>query len=65
MDETFKVKYLCFNFKVYFCGSKIEKMKKFAFVIAVAFILALALSSCNNEVCPAYATTDTDTEHVG
>jgi len=40
-------------------------MKKFAVIIAVAFILALALSSCNNEVCPAYSNADTDTEHIG
>ncbi len=40
-------------------------MKKFALVIAVAFVLALALSSCNNDTCPAYSKANTDTEHVG
>jgi len=40
-------------------------MKKIAVLIAVAFVLALALSSCNNEVCPAYSKADIDTEHIG
>ncbi len=38
-------------------------MKRFALVLAVAFVLALALSSCNNDVCPAYTDAGTDTEH--
>ncbi len=40
-------------------------MKRFALIIVVAFFLALALSSCNNEVCPAYSDAGTDTEHIG
>jgi len=40
-------------------------MKRFAVLMAVAFVLALVLSSCNNEVCPAYANADTETEHIG
>jgi predicted small secreted protein len=40
-------------------------MKKLAVIIAVAFALALALSSCNNELCPAYSDAGTDIEHVG
>ncbi|MDZ7738386.1 MAG: hypothetical protein U5K32_04795 [Bacteroidales bacterium] len=39
-------------------------MKRFAVVLAVAFVLALALSSCNNDVCPAYTDAGTDTEHL-
>ncbi|MGM0666779.1 MAG: hypothetical protein ACQETA_05615 [Bacteroidota bacterium] len=40
-------------------------MKRFAILMAFAFILALALSSCNNEVCPAYTKADTEAEHIG
>ncbi|MEA1886518.1 MAG: hypothetical protein U9N72_04845 [Bacteroidota bacterium] len=40
-------------------------MKRLAVILAVAFILALAISSCNNEVCPAYSKAGTDTEHIG
>lgn len=39
-------------------------MKRFAVVLAVAFVLAFALSSCNNDACPAYSDAGTDTEHV-
>lgn len=40
-------------------------MKRFALIIVVAFALAMALSSCNNDVCPAYTQADTGVEHVG
>ena len=39
-------------------------MKKIALIFTVAFVMALALSSCNNEVCPAYAEASTDSEHI-
>ena len=37
-------------------------MKKFAVILAVVFVVALALSSCGNQDCPAYSKADTDTE---
>ncbi|HUS87659.1 MAG TPA: hypothetical protein VMW76_10490 [Bacteroidales bacterium] len=40
-------------------------MKRFAVLLAVVFALALALSSCNNDNCPAYSIADTDIEYVG
>ncbi len=40
-------------------------MKRFAVLLAVVFILALALSSCNNDTCPAYSQADNGTEYVG
>jgi len=40
-------------------------MKRIAVVFAVAFVLALALNSCNNEVCPAYSQADADIENIG
>lgn len=41
-------------------------MKKFAVLIVVAFMAAIALSSCNREVCPAYSNADNaQTENVG
>jgi uncharacterized lipoprotein YehR (DUF1307 family) len=41
-------------------------MKKFAFLLIVAFIAAFALSSCNKEACPAYSSADNgQTEQVG
>jgi len=41
-------------------------MKKFAVLLIVAFVAALALSSCNREACPAYSSTDNgQTEQVG
>jgi hypothetical protein len=36
-------------------------MKKIAVVLVVAFIVALAVSSCNSKACPAY--TKAETEH--
>ena len=29
-------------------------MKKFTIIVALALLVAFALSSCNHEVCPAY-----------
>lgn len=41
-------------------------MKKLAFLLVVAFIAAIALSSCNKEACPAYSSADNgQTEQVG
>ena len=40
-------------------------MKKFVVIAAVLFVVALALSSCNNDTCPAYSSADTGTEVVG
>ena len=41
-------------------------MKKVAVVLVVAFIVALAASSCNNKACPAYSKADTSqTSHRG
>jgi hypothetical protein len=31
-----------------------NSMKKFVVILALALLTAFALSSCNNEVCPAY-----------
>jgi hypothetical protein len=43
-----------------------ENMKKVSLIVAFAFLVALALSSCNRETCPAYSTTGTDTpEQIG
>ncbi len=36
-------------------------MKKIGLIVVLAFVAALALSSCNREACPAYSTNDTDT----
>ncbi|MEI6050344.1 MAG: hypothetical protein WCS03_15695 [Bacteroidota bacterium] len=33
-------------------------MKKFALLLIVAFIVALAVSSCNQKACPAYSKAD-------
>jgi len=42
------------------------KMKKLSIIVAVAFLFALALSSCNRELCPAYGSTDKETpENIG
>lgn len=30
-------------------------MKKFAFIVIVAFVLTLVVSSCNKKECPAYS----------
>lgn len=35
-------------------------MKKFVFILAVTFAIALFVSSCNNQVCPAYSKAETD-----
>jgi PBP1b-binding outer membrane lipoprotein LpoB len=33
-------------------------MKKVAFILVVAFVTALIVSSCNKEACPAYSKAD-------
>jgi PBP1b-binding outer membrane lipoprotein LpoB len=33
-------------------------MKKLAFILVVAFVTALIVSSCNKEACPAYSKAD-------
>jgi len=43
---------------------KIGVMKKFAVIAAVLFVVALAMSSCNNDSCPAYSQADTGAEIV-
>lgn len=40
-------------------------MKKVALISAVVFVLALVLSSCGKENCPAYSKADSTTEYVG
>jgi Prokaryotic membrane lipoprotein lipid attachment site len=41
-------------------------MKKVGLIVVLAFVAALALSSCNREACPAYSSNDTDsTEQAG
>jgi hypothetical protein len=41
-------------------------MKKVAFVLIVAFVTALVVSSCNKEACPAYSKADAPkTSQVG
>ena len=40
-------------------------MKRFVIVAAVAFVFALALSSCGKENCPAYSQAETNTEVIG
>jgi len=35
-------------------------MKKGVIIVAVCLLLGLALSACNNEVCPAYSHADTE-----
>lgn len=40
-------------------------MKKIALISAVVFVLALVLSSCGKENCPAYSKADSSTEYVG
>lgn len=39
-------------------------MKKVAFLFAVLFIAAVAVTSCNKKACPAYSQTDNPTEQV-
>jgi hypothetical protein len=42
------------------------KMKKLGLIAILAFLAALALSSCNRETCPAYSSNSTDsTEQIG
>lgn len=40
-------------------------MKRIAILFAFLFIVALTLSSCGKEVCPAYSQADTEIEHIG
>jgi hypothetical protein len=41
-------------------------MKKFAVVLLVTFIIALAAISCNKETCPAYSKADVEhAKHIG
>jgi len=40
-------------------------MKKFAILAAVVFVVALVMSSCNNDACPAYSSADNGTEVIG
>jgi hypothetical protein len=40
-------------------------MKKVALISAVVFVLAMVLSSCGKENCPAYSKADSTTEYVG
>jgi hypothetical protein len=40
-------------------------MKKLAFIATVVFVLALVVSSCGKEACPAYSKAETGTEFVG
>lgn len=41
-------------------------MKKLGLIAILAFLAALALSSCNREACPAYSSNNTDnTEQEG
>lgn len=43
-----------------------DKMKKFSLIVVLAFMAALALSSCNREACPAYSSNNTEsTEKAG
>lgn len=35
-------------------------MKKFAFVLLITFVIALVVSSCNRETCPAYTKADVE-----
>lgn len=35
-------------------------MKKFAFILTVAFVTALVVSSCNKKECPAYSKAPTE-----
>jgi hypothetical protein len=41
-------------------------MKKIAVILLLTFVIALVVSSCNRELCPAYSKADVDrTEHIG
>jgi outer membrane protein assembly factor BamE (lipoprotein component of BamABCDE complex) len=35
-------------------------MKKITVILVIAFIVALAVSSCNTKACPAYSKADTE-----
>jgi len=35
-------------------------MKKFFIIIAVVFLIGIAMSSCNSHLCPAYAQADVE-----
>jgi hypothetical protein len=41
----------------------VSGMKKFAVILLVTLVLALVVSSCNKETCPAYS--KADVEHAG
>jgi hypothetical protein len=44
----------------------LDEMKKLGLIVVIAFLAALALSSCNREACPAYSTNTTiSTEQAG
>ncbi len=52
----------CFKNKAIFVTDlKAGIMKKVSLIVVLAFIAALALSSCNREACPAYSSNDTET----
>jgi hypothetical protein len=54
------VKRLFLYFKIEF------RMKKFAVLLIVAFVIAIAVSSCTKQACPAYSSAENDqTEQVG
>jgi len=36
-------------------------MKKVSLIVVIAFLAALALSSCNRSACPAYSSNNADT----
>ena len=41
-------------------------MKKIGLIVVFAFLAAIVFSSCNRQVCPAYASNDIDnTEQAG
>lgn len=41
-------------------------MKKIAAVLVISFIIAIVVSSCNNQACPAYSKVETEQSgHVG
>jgi len=41
-------------------------MKKSAVILIITFVVALVISSCNKEACPAYGKAESQqTEHVG
>lgn len=57
----------CFKNKVIFVSDlMLDEMKKLGLIVVIAFLAALALSSCNREACPAYSTNTTiSTEQAG